>query len=80
MEIYVILGGFRRQKTNPIQTQTNPISVSPQHCWGLKGYLKKQSQYAGLWPGILNTKLEIRAFEIFFGILLIKRKSERLYI
>jgi len=25
------------------QTQSNPIYVSPQHCWGLKTNLKKQA-------------------------------------
>jgi hypothetical protein len=41
MRIIVILSGFGRQKTNP-------ISVSPQHCWGLK----KQSQFAGVTIGV----------------------------
>jgi hypothetical protein len=27
------------------QSQSNPILFSPQHCWGLKTYLKKQSQF-----------------------------------
>jgi len=31
-------------KTAKKQSQTNPIPVSPQHCWGLKPKLKKQSQ------------------------------------
>jgi len=34
------------EKTNPIQSQTKPILVSPQIFWGLKGHLKKQSQFA----------------------------------
>ncbi|MHC4324147.1 MAG: hypothetical protein ACYSUX_07730 [Planctomycetota bacterium] len=36
MVVLVILSDFGRQKTKP-------ISLSPQHCWGLK----KQSQFAG---------------------------------
>jgi len=28
-------------KTNPIQSQTKPIYVSPQHCWGLKNLFEK---------------------------------------
>jgi len=34
MEIVVILGSFGQQKTNP-------ISVSSQHCWGLKKQFEK---------------------------------------
>jgi len=33
------------EKTKPIQSQTNPILFSPQIFWGLKGYLKKQTQF-----------------------------------
>jgi len=33
-------------KTNPNKANSKPISFSPQHCWGLKGYLKKQSQFS----------------------------------
>jgi hypothetical protein len=32
--------GFYREKTNP-------ICVSPRHCWGSKTKLKKQSQITG---------------------------------
>jgi len=47
MEIFVIFGGFGHEKTKPIQSQTKPISLSPQTCaGGLKGDLKKQSQFA----------------------------------
>jgi len=30
----------------PERSRMEPISFSPQHCWGLKGYLKKQSQFS----------------------------------
>jgi len=43
MAFFAISGG---EKTNPIQSQTKPILVSPQIFWGLNGYLKKQSQFA----------------------------------
>jgi hypothetical protein len=36
---------FHALKASEKQSQTNPISVSPQHCWGLKANLKKQSQF-----------------------------------
>jgi len=42
MKIFTVSGG---EKTKPIQSQTKPILVRPQIFWGLKGYLKKQSQF-----------------------------------
>jgi len=38
MEILMGRGG---EKTNPIQSQTNPLSVSPQHCWGIENEFEK---------------------------------------
>jgi len=38
MRIFVLLGG---EKTKPIQSQTKPISVSPQMLWGLKRLFEK---------------------------------------
>jgi len=38
MRIFVVLGG---EKTNPIQSQTNPIIFSPQFFWGLKDQFEK---------------------------------------
>jgi hypothetical protein len=34
MENFVVFGGFGHQKTNP-------ISVSPQHCWGFENQFEK---------------------------------------
>jgi hypothetical protein len=48
MEILVIFSGFGRRKTKP-------ILFSPQHCWGLKTYLKKQSQFYRSLFGVLRT-------------------------
>ena len=39
-------------KTNPIQSQSKPILVSPQIFWGLKGDLKKQTQFAPELMGV----------------------------
>jgi len=38
MKIFAVLGG---EKTNPIQSQTNPIIFSPQIFWGLKDQFEK---------------------------------------
>ena len=35
---FSVLGG---EKTKPIQSQTKPILISPQHCWGLKTQVEK---------------------------------------
>jgi len=45
----MILGVLGGEKTNPIQSQTNPIRVSPQTC---AGGLKKQSQFANGQNGV----------------------------
>jgi len=42
MRFFAVLCG---EKTKPIQSQTKPNLFSPQIFWGLKGYLKKQSQF-----------------------------------
>jgi len=39
---YEVFHVLCRRKNKP---KTNPISVSPQIFWGLKGYLKKQTQF-----------------------------------
>jgi hypothetical protein len=36
------------------QSQTKPITVSPQHCWGLIPCLKKQSQFANWQIGVMS--------------------------
>jgi len=56
MKILTLWAG---EKTNPIQSQTKPILVSPQIFWGLKGYLKKQSQFDGgrNWRKLLFERL-----------------------
>jgi len=46
MMILAVLGG---EKTNPIQTQ---YYLAPRFIWGLKGYLKKQSQFANGQIGV----------------------------
>ena len=61
----MILSGFGRQKTNPIQSQTKPIlgkgkskkakgkmKVNPEFL--RRGYLKKQSQFAGGKIGVIS--------------------------
>jgi len=55
MKIFMVLGG---EKTKPIQSQTNPISVSPQTCsGGFERNLKKQNQSR---PSAGNPKFEFR--------------------
>ena len=58
MSVLLFLGGFGQQKTKPILS----FKVSRSEFSGKmkKGDLIKQSQYAGLWPEILSTKLETR--------------------
>ena len=45
-----ILGGFERRKTNPFQTQTNPILVSPQDSWGFEKTKPIRRSLAGFMP------------------------------
>jgi len=44
MKIFAVLGG---EKTNPIQSQTNPIIFSPQIFWGLKNEFEKTKPIYG---------------------------------
>jgi len=49
MEISMGRGG---EKTKPIQSQTNPISFSPQHCCGVEKQVEKTKPI--LWKGKSN--------------------------
>jgi len=50
MKIFVVLDG---EKTKPIQSQTKPISISPQTCaGGWKPKLKKQTQFVPARIGV----------------------------
>jgi len=72
MMILAVLGG---EKTKPIQSQTKPILVSPQIFWGLKGYLKKQSQFFG--GQIYAISVITMVYGIFSGFGLEKNKAKQ---
>ena len=44
----MIFGGFGRRKTKPIKAKQTQYYLAPRFIWGLKSYLKKQSQFATL--------------------------------
>jgi len=46
MEVFVVFGGFGHEKTNPIKPNQTQSILAPRFSGGLKGYLKKQSQFA----------------------------------